>query len=46
MPQISRNSHKVKEIVCDITTDLLTAKIGDKIEIKLKDETMVFQRIQ
>jgi len=46
MPSVSRNEHKVKEIVCDLTMDLLTAKVGDKIEIKLKDEKMVFERLE
>ena len=36
MPSVSRNQHKVKDIVCDLAKDLLTAKVGDKIEIKLK----------
>ena len=45
MPSVSRNQHKVKDIVCDLAKDLLTAKVGDKIEIQLKDETMVFQRL-
>lgn len=46
MPSVSRNKHKVKEIVCDLAKDLLTAKVGDKIEIKLKDEKMVFERLE
>jgi hypothetical protein len=46
MPQISRNSHKVKDIVCDLAKDLLNSNVGDKIEIKLKDEKMVFERLQ
>jgi hypothetical protein len=46
MPSVSRNSHKVKDIVCDLAKDLLTSKIGDKIEIQLKDEKMVFERVE
>ena len=46
MPSISRNSHKVKEIVCDLTKDLLTAKVGGKIKIQLKDDKMVFVRLE
>ena len=46
MPSVSRNSHKVKEIVCDLANDLLTAKVGERIEIQLKDEKMVFERVE
>lgn len=46
MPSVSRNQHKVKEMVCDLAKDLLTAKVGDKIEIQLKDEKMVFERLE
>jgi hypothetical protein len=46
MSSVSRKSHKVKEIVCDLAKDLLTAKVGEKIEIQLKDEKMVFERLE
>ena len=46
MTAVSRNQHKAKEVICDITKDLLTAKVGDKIEIQLKDEKLVFQRLE
>ena len=46
MPSVSRNQHKAKDVICDIAKDLLTAKVGEKIEIQLKEEKLVFQRLE
>lgn len=46
MPGISKKSRETKEIACELISEFLISKIGDIIEIKLKDETLVFKRIK
>ena len=46
MPGISRNAHGIKQLACVLAIDIVNKEVGEQIVLKLKDKTIVWERIR